>query len=1075
MGYLIGKNGDRKNGDRLLGENGDRLMGMIWKNCLHGGWSRLMLIVVVLGFGGFGRVGLCADGSTEVESRPLFSGVTLKKHIMEEPRPVRISVLEIDLEAPGIRFLVSPSNDESPRESTLERTRDFVDRVGAQAGMNATFFFPWPSSDPYANNRGLVASAGDVYSPFEDVESKWPVFHISESNRVKILARGSEGETTEVNPEIEIYNAVSGSERLVKDGKNVAEQEAYGQPDELHPRSVAGVTEDRRLLLATIDGRQPGYSEGMRNGEVADFLIKQGVIHAVNLDGGGSSTLVVADPEPRVVNQPSGRSERKVGASIAVYAEPLEEDSAKANEGEKDGSKSPEKILWDPGPGEDGASADLDVRLSDWPKDLEKSGLLHVVEDGRDLLSESERAVFDSMREALYKANIETADMEEVKAARSLLEEDGTFRDLGYEQLEDYGTHVERLEALTFAYLDEEGSLAGDAKLWDELVTSLDWWLTKDYIDSNWWKTFIGFPRQLSSITTTLGPDLNERAPDVFEKLIHYYYRVHAYFLVNPRGGGANVADMSYLAALGAIMDYNPSRLGHIVRYGFKDVIKVYRRNSSEDGWRKDGTFFAHGPQLHNATYGHEYINSILAGVELLRGTPWDIGNEAIRMIEWQLLDAVGHMVYGDFFDFNAMGRGASRKDSHEYAKEFQNDIERVLALGSERADELRMLHREIGMDKPEITPVIQGARSFWYSDFITNKREDYYTSVRMVSDRTYYSESGNGEGIKHRYFGDGINLVLVRGDEYDGIQPLWNYERLPGLTAEQDGTVRPEDDWGVPGKESFAGSVSDGRSAVAAMRLDHDGVSGLKSWFLFDHAVVAVGSDICAPDSSDEVFTTLNQSLIEENPVIGWMESDKTWPENGVISSDEVSWAWQPGIGYVFLDDEVDVRIEREDVTADWTSIGVRKGRESGNVFSVSINHGIKPAGAGYAYSILPGVNRKYTRNFASNPSVEVLAQTSGQHAVYDHTSGQVGAVFFRGGEALKLPDGNRIEVDVPLLVMVDKRAAQYVLSIADPLQEEESVNVTVELSGETETFTFDLPGGDLRGAPFTQEIPLP
>ncbi len=55
-----------------------------------------------------------------------------------------------------------------------------------------------------------------------------------------------------------------------------------------------------------MDGRQPGYSEGCTLYELAEMLIKYGGVHnAINLDGGGSSAMVIEkDGKPDVVNSP---------------------------------------------------------------------------------------------------------------------------------------------------------------------------------------------------------------------------------------------------------------------------------------------------------------------------------------------------------------------------------------------------------------------------------------------------------------------------------------------------------------------------------------------------------------------------------------------------------------------------------------------------------------------------------------------------------------------------------------------------------------------------------------------------
>lgn len=68
------------------------------------------------------------------------------------------------------------------------------------------------------------------------------------------------------------------------------------------PRTVVGVRGDGALLLVVFDGRRSGVSEGVSLTEAADILVSMGAEDAMNLDGGGSSTMVVQD---RVCNSPS--------------------------------------------------------------------------------------------------------------------------------------------------------------------------------------------------------------------------------------------------------------------------------------------------------------------------------------------------------------------------------------------------------------------------------------------------------------------------------------------------------------------------------------------------------------------------------------------------------------------------------------------------------------------------------------------------------------------------------------------------------------------------------------------------
>lgn len=129
--------------------------------------------------------------------------------------------------------------------------------------------------------------------------------------RISVSLRGSGGQSWDSVP-----NAVSGSQYLVKDGKP---ETANLNPasDARHPRTVLGVTPYGGILIVTVDGRQ-SISAGMSLREAADLMVKLGAATAVNLDGGGSTTLAVRGI---VLNSPSGGKQRPVTNVLAVFAQ----------------------------------------------------------------------------------------------------------------------------------------------------------------------------------------------------------------------------------------------------------------------------------------------------------------------------------------------------------------------------------------------------------------------------------------------------------------------------------------------------------------------------------------------------------------------------------------------------------------------------------------------------------------------------------------------------------------------------------------------------------------------------------
>ncbi len=114
---------------------------------------------------------------------------------------------------------------------------------------------------------------------------------------------------------------IGGGPRLVRSGRPAAAADpgiySPGFADARHPRTAVGIRSDGRVLLVAVDGRQPELSVGMTIAELTALLLELGAVEAVNMDGGGSTTMVVRG---RVVNSPSDLTgERAVGDALLVH------------------------------------------------------------------------------------------------------------------------------------------------------------------------------------------------------------------------------------------------------------------------------------------------------------------------------------------------------------------------------------------------------------------------------------------------------------------------------------------------------------------------------------------------------------------------------------------------------------------------------------------------------------------------------------------------------------------------------------------------------------------------------------
>ena len=128
--------------------------------------------------------------------------------------------------------------------------------------------------------------------------------------------------SSKIRTKSEIYNAISGNLLLVWNGAAVEGLNA----SEAEPRTAVGLDRPgRRLVIVVVDGRQAGYSEGATLAELAQIIVEQKAYRAMNLDGGGSSTLVVEENgEAKLLNSPvhggNPGTERPVGNHLGFAA-----------------------------------------------------------------------------------------------------------------------------------------------------------------------------------------------------------------------------------------------------------------------------------------------------------------------------------------------------------------------------------------------------------------------------------------------------------------------------------------------------------------------------------------------------------------------------------------------------------------------------------------------------------------------------------------------------------------------------------------------------------------------------------
>jgi hypothetical protein len=265
---------------------------------------------------------------------------------------------------PGVPWPCPSPVFEVIRRTTLQ----FLNDAHAQVAINSHFFAPFPVVNPaqaaYAYLIGLAASRGNVYSAFETpvqiyaIMPDSPAVNIDPDNHASIVHRDPADPSGKgVLEDVTLWNALSGSGQIITDGVktipcyvpapgcqligpgNNNYSNANSWYNLVNSRSAIGITADQKLVLFTVDIRpnptppfppdppNPDRSQGMRVGEVADVLLGYSVYNALNLDGGGSTTMAMqgpADDERRVINVPSDNPPRAEASNLAVYSDGID-------------------------------------------------------------------------------------------------------------------------------------------------------------------------------------------------------------------------------------------------------------------------------------------------------------------------------------------------------------------------------------------------------------------------------------------------------------------------------------------------------------------------------------------------------------------------------------------------------------------------------------------------------------------------------------------------------------------------------------------------------------------------------
>jgi len=287
-----------------------------------------------------------ADAASRTWVEPLFDrpmgsstqtiapGVVYRREPRSAPRPMMVHIVEIDLAR--AEFVVTAGVPQAGLEFVAEKTSVFAHRMRTVAAINATYFRPFDGgrflAKPYVPQPGQAVEVDGVSIADGHTGSQATSPDARSSGAFCVTSSGVSIVQGECPAEVE--QAVGGGPVLIAEGQplplRVNPQDARAKEVENYyrhtePRTALGIdAAGRKLWIVVVDGRQAGYSEGITLPELTALFTELGARSAINLDGGGSSTLVLGDVDgdERVANSPIHTSipgrERPVGNHLGV-------------------------------------------------------------------------------------------------------------------------------------------------------------------------------------------------------------------------------------------------------------------------------------------------------------------------------------------------------------------------------------------------------------------------------------------------------------------------------------------------------------------------------------------------------------------------------------------------------------------------------------------------------------------------------------------------------------------------------------------------------------------------------------
>ncbi len=632
----------------------------------------------------------------------------------------------------------------------------------------------------------------------------------------------------------------------------------------------------------------------------------------------------------------------------------------------------------------------------------------------------------------------------QVETIVAKMREDGSFPGIDYADLSNIAgfpqqRHISDLLYLARVYQSKTSKHYHSKQLMETIEKGLRFWAKNDYVGDNWHDSQITVPTILINLMLVIGNDLPK---ELVEKLQPIIGRA------NMSASGARPSGDRIVIA--GILAKNMLFRENFAE--FEKVIKIIegeiKFSTGERGIQHDYSFHHRPDRVNNTTsYGYgKYANAFGEWLVYVNGTKYQFSKEKINALVDYYIDGITkQLVYGVYEDVSVKNRDITSKNNFQPRGTLE--IERLLVGTDYRKAELEELIR---LRKGTAKPSKSFAKFFWQTEHFVFQRPNFYTTVRMFSTRNANMEMPyNGPGKPTHHRADGTNYLVLKGNEYHNIWPVYDWQKISGTTVLQKPALPGPDDIQKKGLTRFVGAVTyDLYGAVVFdFKSPHDMVEAKKSWFFFDEEYVCLGTDIRS-ESKLKVATTVNQVLLKGD-VTMMQDGNKSVLPSGNRVAEKVKWIYHDRIGYIFPE-PAKVNVSNQNESGSWASItdqkNISKEPVNEQVFKLWFDHGARPAKAGYQYIVVPDIDQnKLMETSQDNRSIKILSNTDTVQAVLHGKLNMVQAAFYQAAD-LKVSPGFSLKMDSQGMAMIKMDGSRIKsISVADPSRQLRRMSITV------------------------------